>query len=607
MKKLHSFHIPVMGTGFSIDTPIKVAKYGISSVISLVDDFLIEEIRRIYSEKYGEPYSPITRDQEDYRARRITAYLDLVDKIVSIEFEKLRNSPFEPESEITKYFELLPETSPLKGLYQTMLKTETPQMRTQLQNHLRELIEPGDINVNIMTKLDRPYFDQDGRPKSPEFSDAMSALRGFAKSRIKAAIEFSAGLNQRLYTYASEFKDFYLDSSGQFKKRIILKVSDFRSAIVQGKIFAKKGLWVSEFRIESGLNCGGHAFATQGHLMGPILEEFRTKRQEMVASLLELYNQAVKIKNKLPFARPPQVTVTVQGGIGTSSEDQFLKNQYAVDMTGWATPFLLCPEVTNVDPITLEKLRLAEEKDLYLSDVSPLGVPFNNLRGNLSDEEKERLIKSGTPGRVCQRGHLMLNTEFGDHPLCPASRVYQQMKLRELAEKKLSPEEHEREYQSIIAKTCICHDLGESVFMKIGNTSEKHTPAVCPGPNMAYFNRIASLKEMVDHIYGRTNLLAERYRPHVFVQELKVYVDYFKAEVEKAIAKHDSLKQQYWCVFKDNLLQGIDYYRVLFSQKVAGVCDSPQQVLDDLQSLGMQLQDFVTQHASFFAAVSGKS
>ena len=40
----HSFHIPVMGTGFTIDTPLKVARYGISSVISLVDDVLIEQV-----------------------------------------------------------------------------------------------------------------------------------------------------------------------------------------------------------------------------------------------------------------------------------------------------------------------------------------------------------------------------------------------------------------------------------------------------------------------------------------------------------------------------------------------------------------------------------
>ena len=44
-------------------------------------------------------------------------------------------------------------------------------------------------------------------------------------------------------------------------------MSDFRSALIQGKFLAKKGLEVAEFRIESGLNCGGHAFATDGHLM----------------------------------------------------------------------------------------------------------------------------------------------------------------------------------------------------------------------------------------------------------------------------------------------------------------------------------------------------
>ena len=38
---LHSFHIPVMGLGFTIDTPLKVAHYGIDSVISIVDDDLI--------------------------------------------------------------------------------------------------------------------------------------------------------------------------------------------------------------------------------------------------------------------------------------------------------------------------------------------------------------------------------------------------------------------------------------------------------------------------------------------------------------------------------------------------------------------------------------
>lgn len=42
--QMHSFHIPVMGTAFTIDSPIRVAKYGISSVISIIDDELIEKM-----------------------------------------------------------------------------------------------------------------------------------------------------------------------------------------------------------------------------------------------------------------------------------------------------------------------------------------------------------------------------------------------------------------------------------------------------------------------------------------------------------------------------------------------------------------------------------
>ena len=51
----HTFHIPVMGTGHSVDTPIRVAHLGITSVISLVDDILLEKTRKYYNEKYGLP------------------------------------------------------------------------------------------------------------------------------------------------------------------------------------------------------------------------------------------------------------------------------------------------------------------------------------------------------------------------------------------------------------------------------------------------------------------------------------------------------------------------------------------------------------------------
>lgn len=59
MKQTHTFHIPVMGTAFTADTPLKVAQYGIDSVISIVDDVLLERLRKVYSEKHGFDYTEI--------------------------------------------------------------------------------------------------------------------------------------------------------------------------------------------------------------------------------------------------------------------------------------------------------------------------------------------------------------------------------------------------------------------------------------------------------------------------------------------------------------------------------------------------------------------
>ena len=442
-----------------------------------------------------------------------------------------------------------------------------PKLKADLQKNLRESIKPGDINVNIMTKLDRNNYDAQGALMPAEFSDALSALRGYAQSNLQSAIVFSAGINRRLYTYVEQFKDFYADATGNIKKRIILKVSDFRSSIVQGKFFAKKGLWISEYRVESGLNCGGHAFATDGFLMGPILEEFRVKRQQLIDELHKIYNEALKLKNKVPFAKPHEVRVTAQGGIGTYREDRFLREHYGLNATGWATPFLLCPEVTNVDPITLEKLAKAGEKDLYLSDVSPLGVPFNSLRDSLSDIEKDLKVMRGRPGSACPKSHLVSNTEFTEQPICTASRQYQKLKIDQLDTLNLDESEYKKRFDAVVVKACICHDLGQPALIK--NAIETRVPgftAVCPGPNLAYFSKIATLKEMVDHIYGRINLLNDTPRPNMFIKELGMYVDYLKKDITKSLESMNEQKIKYFTEFKNNLLDGIEYYRKLFPQ-----------------------------------------
>src|SRR3989304_5858467 len=486
-KRLHTFHVPVMGLAFTIDTPVRISKYGISSVISIVDDALMEKMRKHYCRKLEIPFNPISDKVEDSRAKRITAYLNLIDKIVKEEFEEFKNSALEDSSELEKYIDMLPEESDLKLSYKTFAQKN--KSKEELKEWIQNNLIPGSADVNIMTKVDKENFDKNG--KLPvEYNDAHAALRRFAYNNRNSSIVLSAGLNPRLYGYIEKFEDFYPDENGYPKKKIILKVSDYRSAIIQGKFLAKKGLWVSEYRIESGLNCGGHAFATDGFLMGPILEEFKNKRDELVSTTHEIYTGALRNKNRYYPSSPLNIKITAQGGVGTSQEQDFLLNYYQLDSVGWGTPFLLLPEVVNVDPQTMELLRNAKESDLYLSDISPLGVPFNSVKNNSQDLEKQGLIDKGRPGSSCPKKYLTFNTEFTDNPICSASRQYQHLKIKELETKNLSKENYNQEFDKIVDKACICVGLGNSAMLKNNLEIKGNSKGVsiCPGPNMAYFD-----------------------------------------------------------------------------------------------------------------------
>ena len=134
-----------------------------------------------------------------------------------------------------------------------------------------------------------------------------------------------------MYNYIENWDCFLPDAENNFTKRVIVKVSDFRSALIQGKYLAKKGIWVSEFRIESGLNCGGHAFATDGYLLGPILEEFKIKKEELTNAIFEIYKKAVELKINRSLATIPALEISVQGGIGTQEEAAFLQEEYLIE------------------------------------------------------------------------------------------------------------------------------------------------------------------------------------------------------------------------------------------------------------------------------------
>ena len=557
----HRFHIPVMGTGFTIDTALRVARFGLSSVASLVDDILVERIRKHYSKENGLPFEAIQQSHPDFRAARITAYLNMVQDKVDAQIEELRALPFASGNDKSKYFELLPPASPVRALYARWLTASGPE-KAALESELNDAIVPGFIDVNIMTKLDRLPYGKDGAPLPTEFSDAKAALRGFAQSRARGNMVFSAGINPTLYGYLEQFPDFYSQNGEPPKKGIILKVTDYRSSIIQGRFLAKKGIEVREFRIESALNCGGHAFASDGFLMGPILQEFKDNREKFPEMFEPLIETSYRKKGWIypESRRNRHIYVTAQGGIGNNGEMRRLMDAYGLDATGWASPFLLVPEVTSLDSATRQQLVEAGEEQLYQSEASPLGILFNNLRNSSSEQWTMKRIEEGRPGSPCPKGYLVSNREFTEKPICTASKEYQGLKLKSLGYEEAPPVNcPDPIVQKVYAKQCICDQLANGALIEMDEMKPNQPVSVCPGPNIAYFDCLYSLKEMAAHIYGTGTSLVPENRPHMFAKDLLLYVNYFEKLATRHVESGDP-GMEYLREFKDNLETGMAYY-----------------------------------------------
>lgn len=588
--KNHTFHIPVMGLGYTVDTPVKVAHLGISSVVSIVDDFLIEKMREFYSKKFDLPFKEISTKAEDFRAKRITAYLNLVDKLVTEKYEEMVNNFHQKSSELEKYFDLLPDTKSIKEKFSQMVENASlPDVKAWLRKNLSK----GDIDVNIMTKLDKVNY-QNGEALPSEFNDAHAALRGFANSTLSSSLVLSAGMNPRLYSYIENFEDFYPNANGEFKKKITLKVSDYRSALVQGRFLAKKGIWVSEYRIESGLNCGGHAFATQGYLLGPILDEFREKRKELEEAVFEVLQKGLEEKGKARLDAVPELKITAQGGVGTNEEHEFLMSEYKLDSIGWGSPFMLVPEACHIDKYSLELLRSSGEADFYLSDASPLGVHFNNVRHTSQQKAIEHIQREGKHGFPCTKRYLVFNTEYTEQPICTASRRYQTQKQAEIETSDLSPECKQQAIAKMAEKECLCEGLTNSTYLanEITPDSPRTGVSICPGPNLAYFNKVASLKEMVDHIYGRINLLHGVNRPNLFVKELRMYADYLENKLIELSHSYDEKQASYYRTFRKNMQDGIGYYKELFAKCDAKLKEMKQDAVSEMESISKKIEAF---------------
>jgi hypothetical protein len=154
---------------------------------------------------------------------------------------------------------------------------------------------------------------------------------------------------------------------------------------------------------------------------------------------------------------------------------------------------------------------------------------------------------------------LITNTEFSEQPLCLGAEEYQGRKVEELNRNGDNEEARSLKVFEVLEKACLCRDLAGGALIRTG-IDPRATPAICCGPNIVNFKQVFSLKQMIDHIYGRCVSLVQPGRPHLFIKEIQLYVDFMMEELRRESLGLISYPSGYFSEYTENLLKGIDYY-----------------------------------------------
>src|SRR5690606_26968798 len=115
-------------------------------------------------------------------------------------------------------------------------------------------------------------------------------------------------------------------------------------------------------------------------------------------------------------------------------------------------------------------------------------------------------------------------------------------------------------------KSCLCVGLANSSYIELGLPvkGQAQGVVVCPGPNIAYFSKTYSLKEMIQHIYGEKSAENHSERPNVMLKELNLYIENRSALLQ-TVGEMTAQQIKKWEAFIYHRLLGISYYKDRFA------------------------------------------
>jgi Leucine-rich repeat (LRR) protein len=97
---------------------------------------------------------------------------------------------------------------------------------------------------------------------------------------------------------------------------------------------------------------------------------------------------------------------------------------------------------------------------------------------------------------------------------------------------------------------------------------------------------------MVDHIYGRINLIAHSNRPNMFIKELSLYIDYLQNKIDESVDNFTNQKDEFFSTFRKNLIDGIQYYKSLIPRISEEAENVRKKIQEDLERLEEKLLSY---------------